>query len=200
MVETLIGGGSMRAANFFAGCCGLVFSTFSALTQVAFADESEPSWLGFYVGTAASYSAISNTGSDEQPSGFSGVAIVGINLIEESHFVLGIEGSAALFGVVEDGDASVGNAWSISGRVGYAIDDMLPFATLGFGRAEGEYNGESDYFDSLIVGGGLEGRLASSFNWRVEGIWSTVLEGRELGGKSIEPNAAIGRVGLIYNF
>lgn len=190
----------MKLADLFAGSCVLVCSTFAAGMQVAVADEAEPSWVGFYLGTAAAYSDISNTGSDEQPSGFSGVAILGVNMLEESNFVFGVEGSAALLGSVNDGNASVGNAWSISGRIGYAYEDLLPFVTLGFGRAEGEYNGESEYFDSFIVGGGVEGRLFSSFNWRAEGMWSTVSESRELGGVSVKPNAAIGRIGLIYNF
>lgn len=190
----------MRVTSRFIVSCFFVCSTFAAFPQGAVADEPGSSWLGAYLGTAAAYSSISNTGSDDEPNGFSGVAILGANLVQESNMVFGLEGAVAMLGSVEDGASSAGNAWSISGRLGYATEDMLPFVTVGFGRAEGKYNGESEYFNSLIIGGGLEGKLNSSLNWRMEGLWSPVLEARELGGISIKPRGAIARIGITYNF
>jgi hypothetical protein len=194
----------MRSLLLVGATCIGMFSAGAALAQSAPAKPTGASWVGGYVGAAAAYSGVSNTTSDLKPSGFSGVALLGANLIQHSNMVLGIEGAAALFGSVKDGDASAGAAWSLSARAGYALGDIMPYASVGLGRAEGKYSGgtgrESTYFTSALVGGGVEGRINSSLNWRVEGFWSPALNAHELGGSAVKPSAMILRTGLTYKF
>ncbi len=181
-----------------------IVSTGAALAQSAPAKATAPSWVGAYVGAAAAYSSVSKTTSDLEPTGFSGVALLGANLFQHSNVVFGVEGAAALFGSVKDGDASAGAAWSFGARTGYVIGDFMPYVSVGIGRAEGKYSGgtgrNSTYFTSALVGGGLEGRITPSLSWRVEGFWSPALNAHELGGASVKPSAMIVRTGLTYRF
>ena len=194
----------MRALLFAGVSCLIAFSAGSAVAQSQSAKAAGASWLGPYAGIAAAYSSTSRTASDLNPSGFSGVGILGANLFQHSNLVFGVEGSAALFGSVKDAAASAGAAWSLSGRVGYVIGDVMPYVSVGLGWAEGKYSGPtnpgSTYFMAAVLGGGVEWRVLPYLSWRVEGLWSPTLAAEELGGTSVKPRATIVRTGLTYKF
>ncbi|MEW6436339.1 MAG: outer membrane protein [Pseudomonadota bacterium] len=155
------------------------------------------SWSGVYIGGQVGY-AWGTTGVDDllpfphlDQNGVIGGAHIGYNY-QVSQFVFGLEGSvdaastrasdvsAGLFyGLHENED------FSIRGRIGYAFDRVLVYATGGgaYGNFHTSYN-DGVVFDSFnnghfgwTVGGGLE--YAIDNNWSVRGEYRYTDYGRQ---------------------
>lgn len=165
-------------------------------------DAKAGSWVGPYFGAAVAHTKVTKTTSNLEPSGWSGVGLLGANFYENSSVVLGVEGALGLFGSVKDGAASVGSAWSISARAGLPMGDLMPYVSLGLGRGEGKYSDDNSKatFPSVVYGLGVEGRIDSRMNWRAEAIQAPASSSRVLGGASVKPDTRIFRVGLTYRF
>lgn len=171
-------------------------SAFFASAAQASADD----WLGGYGGIAAAYTDTSTGFSGQEPSGFSGIGILGANLFSAKNFLFGVEGTAALFGKVEDGQSEAKDAFSVGGRVGYVTGDWMPFVSLAYSRGKGEYNSEDAHFIGPLFGVGLEGRVTSSLNVRAEYLRFQSGDSKVLGGESIDPDANIFRIGISRKF
>lgn len=174
----------------------------AALAQAQRQDAKAGSWLGPYIGAAVAHTKVTKTTSNLEPSGWSGVGLIGANFYQNSSVVLGAEGAVGLFGSVKDGAASLGPAWSISVRAGLPVGDLMPYVSLGIGRGEGKYSEDNSTanFRSKVYGLGLEGRIDSRMNWRVEALQAPASGSKMLGGVSVKPDTRIFRAGLTYRF
>jgi outer membrane immunogenic protein len=166
----------------------------------ATANAGNEDWLGGYGGIAAAYTNTSTGFSGEEPSGFSGIGILGANLFSANNFVLGVEATAALFGKVDEGRSEAKEAWSAGGRVGYVLGNFMPFVTLSYGRGKGEYNAEDANFSGPLYGIGLESKVIDSINVRAEYVRFQSSDAKVLGRQSIDPDADIFRVGVTRKF
>jgi outer membrane immunogenic protein len=144
-------------------------------------------WTGFYVGVQAGYAfADSNLGDDLD--GFVGGVHAGYNY-QINNWVLGVEGDIEASGVDASGNVtlpapagltafSVDNKWlgSVRGRVGYAFDRVLVYATGGvaFGDFDvratngGVTSSDSNTHVGWTVGAGVEVAITNNVTARVE--------------------------------
>jgi outer membrane immunogenic protein len=129
-------------------------------------------WTGFYAGLNLGYDwgSASNTGLS--PSGFAGGVQGGFNW-QSGGIVLGGETDLQLSGASDSaGPFKFSNPWfgTLRGRAGYAINNILFYATgglaYGSGRAELAGLSESHTAVGWSGGGGLEVGLAP--RWRVK--------------------------------
>jgi outer membrane immunogenic protein len=164
--------------------------------------EEEPvtysSWRGFYLGAHIGTGEVDVNGSYlagdvefglEPTDPFFGVQ-AGYNW-QIDQIVIGIEGDVSL---AEWDDEKGPNAndqfisadldWLITlrGRVGYAIDQLLVFATAGAAWANGEFTGKEDFIADresnknfedigLVAGGGMEWAWNDRWSVKLEGLW-----------------------------
>ena len=134
-------------------------------------------WTGFYVGANAGYAwGSSNWGTGNfGTKGWLGGGTLGYNL-QSGSFVWGVEGD--LDYTTNKGSIAAGttrNTWlgTARGRIGYAIDRFMPYATAGaaFGGVKMSPAGggsETDNRFGWAAGAGVE--------WAFTGAWSAKLE------------------------
>jgi len=124
-------------------------------------DYLPPVWSGFYVGAHLGYASVD---AEAKASGFG--TTVGVR-VEDSDAVGGLQvgynwrAGQYVFGVEADIDViSDLNLGSIRGRIGFAPDNLLVYATAGLAFADGE----TDSTTGFVIGGGVELDLNS--HWR----------------------------------
>lgn len=198
-------------------------------------------WTGFYVGASAGFISNNSTGDDGGDGTGDGMinsagtyhigdvggifgGNVGYNYQFAPNWVLGIEadisgstlngnGFSDIFG--SEVTSKLSALGTVRGRIGYAFDRMLVYATGGFayGKVHNRASYQQDPFYTVdedtwktgwTVGGGLEYAFTNNWTVRAEGLYV------DLGTSSfVSPSGcsfgfknryAIGRVGLNYKF
>lgn len=99
---------------------------------------------------------------------------------------------------------------SLRGRVGYAFDNMLVYATGGAALGQFEarrftptsFGGDSDLFAGWVLGGGVEMKLTQSLSGRVEALHYRFGGTFELPGSNMDADVSTTtlRAGLTYHF
>jgi outer membrane immunogenic protein len=164
-------------------------------------------WTGFYAGLNIGYDwgSASNTGLS--PSGFAGGAQGGFNW-QSGSIVLGGETDLQLSAASDNsGPFKFSNPWfgTLRGRAGYALNNILFYATGGFAYGEGTVDlgplSESHTALGWTAGGGLEVGLTR--RWSVKAEYLHVDLGAEnyaLTGVSHEITANVLRFGGNFRF
>ena len=198
-------------------------------------------WTGFYVGASAGVIAQGTTGTDETGfwfspgertdiTGYGGLfgINIGYNYQFAGNWVIGLEadfsGSSLNTSFVSsDGlglSSKLNSLGTVRGRVGYAFDRALLYATGGFayGHVENSafdstdpsYNSStSGWKTGWTVGGGLEYAFLNNWTARVEALYvdlgsttgSTAISGGSVGCRyGFKNTYLLSRVGLNYKF
>jgi outer membrane immunogenic protein len=186
-------------------------------------------WTGFYVGVNAGYGWNNNDYAVVTPGGtvlavdgqddggFVGGAQVGYNY-QIGSFVVGVEtdlqyadmggrGTFTIAGVSYTTDSSDNYFGTVRGRLGFAFDRALVYATGGFAYGDvGTFGGGSNV--GWTLGGGVEYALTNNLTLKVEGLYVN-LEQDEVqftrGGVVYTSNGGendfgLARLGLNYKF
>jgi outer membrane immunogenic protein len=185
-------------------------------------------WTGFYVGVNAGYGWNNNdhtvvtpagtvlavTGQDD--GGFVGGAQVGYNY-QFGAFVVGVEadlqyadiggrGAFTVNGVNFFTDDSDNYFGTVSGRLGFAFDRALVYATGGFAYGDVGTFGESN--GGWTVGGGVEYAFTNNLTMKVEGLYVNLDQndvqftrnGVVFNSNGGDNDFGVVRVGLNYKF
>lgn len=185
---------------------GLIFSSANSFAGGGFVQDGAPAiWSGIYAGghIGGTFTSIDAEGEDEiNPDGFTGGVHVGYNF-QNGKTVYGIEGDFSWTGGKETyfGDVIQQNYLaSIRGRLGYALDNTLLYATGGIAWTEFEVKGESPDFDftGYVLGAGVEHKLSKNLSIKGEALHYRFDD--EFDGDDIELNSTVLRAGLSWNF
>jgi outer membrane immunogenic protein len=164
-------------------------------------------WMGPYVGGNLGYQwgTLSNSGA--RPSGIAGGGQGGYNL-QFGPLVVGAEADLQ-FSNANDTFANYkfSNPWfgTVRGRAGYAMNNILYYATLGlaYGRGHVAVGGmsEDNLHGGWVAGGGLGVGLTQSWSVRAEYLYIDLgSEAYTLTGTSNELTTSLLRFGLDYRF
>jgi len=191
-------------------------------------------WTGFYVGGHFGYGGGSlGAGTHPLPeqgvffptsvTGLIGGYQVGYNRQLTNRVVLGIEGDSSFTSPL-DGPAlgrmppsafntTLDYIGTVRGRIGYAFDRLLPYATFGF--AWGHTHAEINNSSGAIIGHYQRGWTAGlGLEFAVSGNWSAKLEydyvdlsrqrydlsGFGLANVNVDPRIHLAKIGLNYHF
>jgi outer membrane immunogenic protein len=134
-------------------------------------------WTGFYAGVHAGWGWGDSTGGDL--SGYALGAQVGYNYQMVSGLTFGVETDISITGI--DGLAAGGvftadYIGTLRGRLGYAFDRVLIYATGGLAYAGGDLrvaglSGDQDHF-GYAIGLGIEGMITSNVSARLEYLYT----------------------------
>lgn len=140
------------------------------------------SWMGPYVGANLGYQWGEISNNPTEPSGIAGGLQAGYNF-QSGQFVFGGEADIQLSGA-EDTFApwKFSNPWfgTVRGRVGYALNNILFYATggLAYGNVKGEVAGLSENRTALgwTAGLGMEVGLTQNWSAKVEYLYVDLAE------------------------
>ncbi len=165
-------------------------------------------WTGFYVGVHAGWGWGDSTGGDL--SGAAGGFQMGYNYQLVSGLTFGVETDLTITGI--DGPAA-GGAFTadyigtLRGRLGYAFDRVLVYATGGFAYAGGDLqvgalsNDQTHY--GYALGLGIEGMITTNMSVRLEYLY-TDFGSRTyqtvLGPAGVGFSSSLLRAGVNYRF
>ncbi|ABE38520.1 putative outer membrane protein [Rhodopseudomonas palustris BisB5] len=165
------------------------------------------SWAGPYLGGNLGYSFGNVTNSITKPSGFNGGVQGGYNW-QSGNIVFGLEGDIQ-FSTADDTFApyKFSNPWfgTARGRVGYAMNDLLIYATGGFafGQLKGErlLSTESHSSAGWTVGAGAEFAFAPKLSAKVEYLYGSLSTNNFfITGAPNGYNFGVVRAGINYHF
>lgn len=184
-----------------------------SMAQSSMAQSSMPAlWTGFYVGGTVGYGETDNVATFE-PSG----AVYGFYGGYNHAFGPWVAGIEVDYSWADISDSArigadrvtleVDNLGSVRGRLGYAFDKALIYATAGYAWGDAGTNGvvggvrfsrETD-FDGFVVGGGLEYKFAPNVSGRIEGLHYSL--GPDSNGQDVDDlDATVVRGGLTFHF
>ena len=160
-------------------------------------------WSGFYVGVYGGYGfgESSAAGVDEDADGGLAGGTIGFNM-QNGSFVYGIEADGGWSGIEDDiDDLSVTWTSTVRGRIGYAFDSVLLYATGGgaIGGVESDITGGDDTRLGFAVGGGVEAALTDNISAKVEYLYVDLGED-DLGGIDYDFDAHTVKAGLNFHF
>ncbi|WP_322515757.1 outer membrane protein [Rhodopseudomonas palustris] len=165
------------------------------------------SWAGPYLGGNLGYAFGNVTNNITNPSGFSGGVQGGYNW-QSGNIVFGLEGDIQ-FSTAEDTFApyKFSNPWfgTARGRVGYAMNDILLYATggLAFGQLKGQnlLSSESHSSAGWTVGAGAEFAFAPKLSAKVEYLYGSLSTNNFfITGNPNGYNFGLVRAGINYHF
>jgi outer membrane immunogenic protein len=165
------------------------------------------SWAGGYFGVNLGYGWGRTTNFGANPNGVSGGAQAGYNW-QSGQFVLGGEGDLQLSGA-EDRFApwQFSNPWfgSLRGRAGFAMNNMLFYATAGlaYGGTRLELAGVRETRNHLgwTAGAGMEVGLTRNWSARAEYLIMDLADrGYVMSGSNLGFEANLVRFGVNYRF
>ncbi|WP_420132012.1 outer membrane protein [Rhodopseudomonas sp.] len=165
------------------------------------------SWAGPYLGGNLGYSFGNVTNNITKPSGFSGGVQGGYNW-QSGNIVFGLEGDIQ-FSTADDTFApyKFSNPWfgTARGRVGYALNDVLLYATggLAFGQLKGQNLLASESHNSAgwTVGAGAEFAFAPKLSAKVEYLYGSLSTNNFfITGVPNGYNFGLIRAGINYHF
>ncbi len=164
-----------------------------------------PSWTGFYIGANVGYGWGSAAG--ENPNGFLTGVQAGYNFqFAGSPLVVGIETDFDWSGV-SSGPFSVNYFGTVRGRIGFAAERFLVYATGGLAYGEGEYqvfglsNSQTSY--GWTLGAGAEYALDRNWSARAEYLYvdlGSSTYGSWVGPTTIGYDGSVIRAGVNYRF
>lgn len=165
------------------------------------------SWAGPYLGGNLSYSWGQIDNSPTRPSGIGGGVQGGYNW-QSGQFVFGLEGDLSATAASDTfAPWKFSNPWfgTARGRVGYAVNNMLLYATggLAFGEVRGEAFGVSESHTNVgwTLGGGAEFALNQNWSAKVEYLYVNLADSNfSLTGLQNGANFSTLRVGVNYHF
>lgn len=165
------------------------------------------SWAGPYLGGTLGYEWGNVSNSGAKPSGFVGGVTGGYNW-QSGNIVFGIEGDIQ-GSTADDRFASYkfSNPWfgTVRGRVGYAMNNVLVYATggLAFGSLEAELNGlqQSKTSAGYTVGVGAEVGIYQNWTAKIEYLYVDLARNDyALTGTSNGLDFGTVRLGVNYHF
>jgi len=165
------------------------------------------SWAGPYLGGNLNYSWGAIDNNPTRPSGFGGGVQGGYNW-QSGQFVFGLEGDLSVTAASDTfAPWKFSNPWfgTARGRVGYAVNSMLLYATggLAFGEVRGEAFGMSESHTNVgwTLGGGAEFALNQNWSAKVEYLYVNLADSNfTLTGLQNGANFSTFRVGVNYHF
>lgn len=164
------------------------------------------SWAGPYLGANVGYAWGDVTNNGASPSGPAGGLQAGYNW-QSGPLVFGVEGDIQASGADDTFAAwKFSNPWfgTARGRVGYALNNILLYATggLAFGSLKGETLGLSESHTSLGWTIGLGAEVALSQNWsaKAEYLYVDLSNSTFLTGLQHGYEFGMLRVGVNYHF
>lgn len=171
----------MKFSTFLLGGVAALALSSGAFAADLIVDEPAPTvlssgtdWSGFYAGFNVGYGAgtieATDLGLEEDTNGFFGGVQIGYNF-QADNIVFGIQSDLALSGVEnDDEDPADSLDWfgSTTGRVGVALDTILPYVKAGiaYGAGTGTNNDIEDTQTSVgwTAGLGVEVALSDSMS------------------------------------
>jgi outer membrane immunogenic protein len=163
-------------------------------------------WSGPYVGANLGYQWGSATNSGANPSGFAGGVQGGYN-VQMGQFVIGAE-TDLQFSAADDRFAGwkFSNPWfgTLRGRAGYAMNNILFYATLGMAYGGGTLDpggslSESHTHVGWTAGGGIEVGLTPNWSAKAEYLYVELSDQRYLVGNTGFESSIL-RFGVNYRF
>lgn len=163
-------------------------------------------WTGPYLGMNLGYEWASATHSDASPNGFTGGIQGGYNW-QIGQFVYGFETDLQVSGADDTfANWKFYNPWfgTLRGRAGYAMNNVLLYATLGmaYGGGKLQMSGLSDSNSHIgwTAGGGIEVGLTSNWSVKAEYLYVDLSDQHYIlfGNTGFEAN--ILRFGVNYRF
>jgi outer membrane immunogenic protein len=164
-------------------------------------------WTGFYAGLNLGYAWGSVTNTGLSPGGLAGGFQGGYNW-QTGNFVFGAEADLQLSGAKDSfGGFQFSNPWfgTLRGRAGYAINNILLYATGGFayGAGTAQLAGLSETHSSVgwTAGGGMEVGLTPRWSVKAEYLYVDLgAQNYTLTGLSHEIQSNVLRFGANYRF
>jgi outer membrane immunogenic protein len=164
-------------------------------------------WTGFYAGLNLDYQWGSVSNAAAKPSGFAGGIQGGFNW-QSGNIVLGGETDLQLSGASDTvGPFKFSNPWfgTLRGRAGYAVNNILFYATggLAYGSGTVDVLGLSETHSSIgwTGGGGLEVGLTPRWTVRAEYLYMDLgAQNYALTGLSHDFTSSVLRFGANYRF
>jgi outer membrane immunogenic protein len=165
-------------------------------------------WNGVYVGVNLGYQWGKVTNWGAEPDGLMGGGQVGYNWQVHPNWVLGIEADFQGSGASDTFAAyKFSNPWfgTVRGRAGYAMNNVLVYATGGFayggGRVEFAGLSESQTHVGWTVGGGVEVGLTPNWTAKAEYLYVRLEDqGYVLTGLNNGFQSNVFRLGVNYKF
>ncbi len=161
-------------------------------------------WTGFYAGVYGGYGFGESTigaGPTEDTDGGLFGGTVGFNM-QSGNIVYGIEADGGWAGLEDDfDDISVDWTATVRGRIGYAFDSFLLYATGGaaIGGVESASLLDDDTRFGFAVGAGAEAALTDSISAKIEYMYID-LGDDDLGGVPVDIDAHTVKAGLNFHF
>ncbi len=203
---------TVRTASFAAGAALLAMVPAAYAADIpapqppaqAFVQEQVSfDWSGFYVGVYGGYAfgESSVEGLSEDAEGGLAGGTVGFNM-QSGSFVYGIEADGGWAGIEDDiDDVTVDWTSTVRGRIGYAFDSVLVYATGGaaIGGVDSDIVGDGDTRLGFAVGGGVEAALTDNISAKVEYQYID-LGDDDIDGSPVEFDAHTVKAGLNFHF
>lgn len=204
----LLGGVAVLGLSSAAFAADLIVESPVAPTVLS----SGTDWSGFYAGLNVGYGAgtleVTNLPIDEEDvNGFFGGAQIGYNF-QSGNLVFGIQSDIALSGILnDDEDPSDSIDWfgSTTGRVGVALDTVLPYVKAGvaYAAGTGHDGGNDDTQTSVGWTAGVGVELAVAENISVFGEYDYYDFGTatfNFGGPDVDVDTTLHAVKVGVNF
>ena len=161
-------------------------------------------WTGFYAGVYGGYafgeSTVAGFATEDTDGGLFG-GTVGFNM-QSGNIVYGIEADGGWAGLEDDlDDVTVDWTATVRGRIGYAFDSFLLYATGGaaMGGVESASLLDDDTRFGFAVGAGAEAALTDSISAKIEYMYID-LGDDDLGGVPVDIDAHTVKAGLNFHF
>jgi outer membrane immunogenic protein len=208
---------TFKIASLAAGAAILAFApaAFAADMPVAqqpmdaVVQEAGFDWTGFYVGVYGGYGwgdvDVDDGFAESDTEGGLAGGTVGYNM-QSGNFVYGLEADGGWAGIETQDfadDENVNLDWTstVRGRVGYAFDNFLVYATGGaaIGGVEDELSGDDDTRLGWTAGAGVEASLTEHISAKVEYLYLD-LGDDDLGGVPVDIQVHTVKGGINYRF
>lgn len=154
-------------------------------------------WKGMYLGghIGGTFGEVSEGGFEEDVEGVIGGVHLGYN-IENGSTVFGIEGDFSFSDAnIDNTDVDLDFLASIRGRVGYATNKTLIFATAGVAWAQFSFDNDEISEAGYVVGAGVEHKFADNVSIRGE----ILHYGFEFDEDDVDYDATVIRTGLSWH-
>ncbi len=164
------------------------------------------SWMGPYIGVNLGYEWASANHSGANPNGFAGGIQAGYNW-QINQFVYGLEADLQASGADDTfANWKFENPWfgTVRGRLGYALNNILFYGTLGVayggGKLQGIFASDTNVHLGWTAGAGIEVGLTPHWSAKAEYLYVDLADQNYLrfGNSGFEANVL--RFGLNYRF
>lgn len=162
-------------------------------------DDYRPAlWQGAYIGghIGGTFGEIEVDGDSLDVDGIVGGVHLGYN-IQNGNAVFGIEGDFSFTGAeIEDTDVEQDYLASIRGRLGYAMNNTLLYATAGIAWTQFSLDDEEETLTGYVIGAGAEYKYSKKISLRGEVLHYGFDE--EIDGDDVEIDSTVIRAGVTW--